>query len=147
MPRPSFSLRTVPVKVTMAPMSVRPAARRRTSAPTSKSSRCTRTLKASASRHRGKKSDFAGAGQIGRRLDVDLIDGGADDLGARKSLRVLGALPLEPSHQLAHCADAGRQIENLLGLAGLLAHPGEITDRDGHRAGHCSMAVRMAALR
>src|SRR5262245_38155350 len=128
MPRPSFSLRTVPVKVTMAPMSVRPAARRRTSAPTSKSSRCTRTLKASASRHRGKEGDLAGAGQVGRWLDVDLIDGGPDDLGARERVRVLGALPLEPGHQLPHCADFGRQIENLLGLAGLLAHPGEIAD-------------------
>src|SRR5581483_11708349 len=37
------SPRTVPVNVTMAPMSVRPAVRRRTSAPMSKSSFCTRT--------------------------------------------------------------------------------------------------------
>ena len=41
---PSLSARTVPVNVTMAPMSVRPAVRRATSAPISKSSLCTRTL-------------------------------------------------------------------------------------------------------
>ena len=53
---PSFSLRTVPVKVTMAPMSVRPAVRRRTSAPMSKSSRWTRTLKAQPPVTGGKKA-------------------------------------------------------------------------------------------
>ena len=68
MPRPSFSLRTVPVKVTMAPMSVRPAVRRRTSAPTSKSSRCTRTLKGQPPVTGGKKA----ISRAPRRLAVGL---------------------------------------------------------------------------
>src|SRR5262245_7475556 len=147
MPRPSLSPRTVPVKVTMAPMSVRPAARRRTSAPTSKSSRCTRALKGSTSGHRRKEGDLARPGEAGGRLDVRLIDGGSDDLRPRKCLGVLGPGLPEPRPQVRHRVDAGRQIEVLLGLAGLLAHPGEIADLDGHRAGYCSMAVRMAAFR
>src|SRR4029450_382197 len=105
MPRPSFSLRTVPVKVTMAPMSVRPAVMWRTSAPTSKSSRCTRTLKGSASRHRRKEGDLARAGHAGRRLDVRLIDGGADHVGTRKRLGVLGPQALQPPHQVRHGVD------------------------------------------
>ena len=41
---PLLPARTVPVNVTTAPMSVRPAVRRATSAPIWKSSVCTRTL-------------------------------------------------------------------------------------------------------
>src|SRR5437016_2378676 len=110
---PSFWLRIVPVKVTMAPMSVRPAVRQRTSAPRSKSSRWTRTLKALASRHRRKEGDLARTGEAGGRLDMRLVDGGADDVGAGEGLGVLRPQSLEPRHQLSHGGNVGRKVQHL----------------------------------
>src|SRR5581483_8306583 len=129
---PEPSPRTVPVKVTMAPMSVRPAVRRRTSAEMSKSSFCTRTLTALASGHRREEGDLARPGQARGGLDVGAVDGRADHVGAGEGLGVLGSTALEPGHQVGHGADPGRQVDDLLGLAGLLAHPGEVEDPYGH---------------
>ena len=102
----------------------------------------------SASGHRREEGDLACSGEARRGLDVGAVDGGADHVGAREGLGVLGPQALQPGHQLRHRADAGRHVDDLLGLAGLLAHPGEVEYLHGHGAGpYCSMAVRMAALR
>src|SRR6478735_722385 len=93
---PPPSPRTVPVKVTMAPMSVRPCVRRLTSAPTSKSSACTRTLMRLASRHRREEGDLARAGDAGGRLHVHAVERDADHLGARERFRIFRPAALEP---------------------------------------------------
>ena len=87
---PSLSPRTVPVKVTMAPMSVRPCGQAPISAPTSKSSACTRTLIALASGHRREERDLARAGDAGGRPRRAAVERHADHLGSRKGLRIFG---------------------------------------------------------
>src|SRR5581483_8435925 len=86
----------------------------------------------SAPRHRWEEGDFARARQARRGLDVGAVDRGPDHIGAGERLGVLGPTALEPGHQLRHRADAGRQVDDLLGLAGLLAHPGKVENPHGH---------------
>src|SRR3990172_230260 len=138
---PSFWLRTTPVNVATAPMSVRPAVRALTSAPTSKSSRWTRTH-TSASRHRRKERDLAGAGEARLRRHVLLVDGGADDVAAGEGFRVFRPPALEPIDEPGPGPPPGRQLDHLLGLARLLAHPGEIEDLQLFRlhGGHPALA-------
>src|SRR6476660_3075431 len=102
---PALSPRMIPVKVTTAPMSIRPAVKRAISAPASKSAVCTRALR-SASGHRWKEGNFGGAGDAGGRPHVCAVDGGADDLGALKGFRVLRASALQPGHELSDGIDA-----------------------------------------
>src|SRR6476646_459267 len=97
---PPPSPRTVPVKVTMAPMSVRPCVRRLISALTSKSSACTCTLIALASRDRREKGDLACPGDAGGRLDVHAVERHADHLGTRERFRILRPAPFQPRYEL-----------------------------------------------
>src|SRR6185436_18767042 len=129
---PPLSPRTLPVNVTMAPMSVRPRVRRLISAPTSKSSACTRTAIGSPSRHGWEECDLARTGNAGGRFDVGPVESHADHLGPRKRLRIFGTAIAEPSHQLLGGLDSCRHVERLLDLADLLAHPGEVQNLDGH---------------
>src|SRR3990172_10990892 len=107
---PSFWLRTMPVNVATAPMSVRPAVRAFTSAPTSKSSRWTRTL-TSPSRHRRKERDLAGAGEARLRRHVLLVDGRADHMAAGEGLRIFRPPALQPIDELGHGRHLGRQLD------------------------------------
>src|SRR5262245_16934226 len=117
----------------MAPMSVRCEVRSATSAPTSKSSRCTRTPTL-ASGHGWKEGYLPRPGKTGRRRHMRAIDGGADHLGARKCFSVLRASPLQPLDQVGNGRHPDRQLDEFLGLAGLLAHPGEVEDFQRHWA-------------
>src|SRR5690606_7057417 len=118
---PALVPRTVPVNVTMAPMSVRPAGRAALSRETWKSAVWTATLTVSASRHGRKEADLACTGD--RRLvnDMRVVYGGADDIGALEGVRVLGTARLEPPHELADSAYARRHVQHFFGAADALS--------------------------
>src|SRR5262249_39554028 len=102
-----------------------------TSAPMSKSSRCTRTAN-SASRDRRKQRNLARAGNGCGRMHVLLVDGGAHDAGPAERLGVLRAAALEPADPVGDRRKARRQVDDFLGLADLLAHPCEIEKPHRH---------------
>src|SRR5262249_46292334 len=122
---PAWS-RTVPVKLTMAPISVRPCVRRAISAPISKSSSWRRIT--SASGHRREESDLARVAENRTAAHAALVDGGADHLVPREGIGEFGAARLEPGDQLADCSDLGRERDLLGALADLLFDPGEIKE-------------------
>src|SRR5262249_6106171 len=102
---PPLSPRTVPAKGTIAPVCGRPCVSRRISAPTSKSSACTRTAIMSPSGDGREKRDLAHPGDAGGRLDVGAVESDADHLGPRKRLRIFGASRLEPGDELLRSLD------------------------------------------
>src|SRR6516165_5367731 len=131
MASPFSSARHNPVKVTTAPMSVRPRVSFSTSAATSKASCCRRivvvmTLATSAAGHRREERDLVGAGDRRIGAHVMAVDCGADHLRIFESVGVTLAAPGEPADQIANGGDAGRRLDLLLRHADALAHPGEI---------------------
>src|ERR1700730_745855 len=76
--------------------------------------------------HRREKRDLAGAGNRSIRLDMGVVDRGADHPRCLKSVGVSFITLGEPSDQFAHGAHAGRRLNQLFGLADPFAHPGEI---------------------
>src|SRR6267142_5585405 len=112
---PAPSPRTNPVKVTMAPMSVRPSVIWRTSAPISKSSFWTRTAKASASGDGREECDLARPFDARAGLDVGTVDRRADDLAALEGRGVFRSARFQPGDEVADRGNPGRQIDSLLG--------------------------------
>src|SRR3954471_12606076 len=124
----------MPVKVTTAPMSVRPRVKVDASAAVSNGSSCRRMVAAmpvtlalrSTAGHRRKKGDLAGTSDRGLRLDVGMVDGRADHLRIFERMRIVLAAPAEPGHQVADSSDASRYFDVFLRLADPLAHPRKI---------------------
>src|SRR5262245_49922197 len=104
--------RHTPVKVTTAPISVRPRLSSAASAAASNGSRCRRMVavmvrlrlcpagKVSASRHRREEGDLARARYRGIGLDVGAVDGGADHLGTLEGVGVFLAAPAQPVDEI-----------------------------------------------
>src|ERR1700722_16354889 len=113
----------MPVKVTMAPMSVRPRRSAAASAAASNGSRCREMVAAimalqlrvgsaqdapsSAAGHRREEGDLARARDRGIGFDMGAIDGGADHLGVLEGMGILFAALAEPGDQVRHGRDAG----------------------------------------
>ena len=124
--RPPAWSRTVPRKVTMAPMSVRPALSVAISAPMSKSSVWTRiTL---ASRHRREEGDLAGGSDRSVMAHMGLVDRSPDHFGAGESVVEFRPAGFQPSDQLGDGGNLARQVHVLCADAGLLLDPGEIEE-------------------
>src|SRR5258708_12155024 len=107
------SPRTNPVKVTMAPMSVRPSVIWRTSAPISKSSFWTRTAKASASGDGREECDLARPFDARAGLDVGTVDRRADDLAALEGRGVFPSARLQPADKAANRPNPRRPLATL----------------------------------
>src|SRR5471032_1238316 len=128
---PSFTSRTRPMKLAMAPI---PGSARRNaaiSAPISKSSRCTRTA-ISTPGHRREECDFIA--RLHRRIVVSEIhvDRNAHRL-ARAERRGPGAAARDQLRaQAVHVAGFARQFEHLRGHAHILAQPGKVENPDAH---------------
>src|SRR6266702_3562459 len=76
--------------------------------------------------HRREERDLAGAGDRGVRLDVGMVDRGADHLRLLERIGIGLAPAGQPGDQLLHGAYASRRLDSLLGHADALAHPGEV---------------------
>src|SRR5690348_3855517 len=119
--------RTSPTKLATPPIPVLPRVSASSSAPMSKSSRCTRII-ASASGDRREERHFV-AGTDGMIPgDIFLVDRDADDRAVAERLGEAGPARLQPVEQSGHGGDTRRRLERLLGLADLLAQPREIKD-------------------
>src|SRR5688572_19750123 len=105
----------MPVNVATAPMSARPCVSRAISAPTSKSSRCSRTK--SASGHRREERNLTRALDRSVRLHVRVVDRRADDLRVLERIGIFLAAFREPGHEFPDGANAHRRIDLLLRLA------------------------------
>src|SRR5262245_18739374 len=114
----------MPVKVTTAPMSGRPSLSLRCSAATSKSSRCSRIVATSASRHRREECDLARTGEHGLGLHMRAVDGGTDHLRVLEGVRIFLAARSEPTDKIADGTHVCGRLDRFLGLADALAHPG-----------------------
>src|SRR5690606_35038488 len=114
------------------------AVSRRTSAPTSKSSRCTRTAMASASGDRREKGDLARADDAGRGPDVALIDRSPDHVGALEGGGILRPTRLHPGDEVCDGLDMRRQLDLLLGTPDFFANPCEVEQLDCRSAGLAS---------
>src|SRR5262245_21395068 len=104
---PPSSARHTPVKVTTAPISVRPRLSSAASAAASNGSRCRRMVavmvrlrlpagKVLASRHRREEGDLARTRNRAVGLDVGAVNGGADHLGILDRVGVLLAVRAQP---------------------------------------------------
>src|SRR4051794_7121564 len=109
-PAPS---RQIPVKVTTAPISVRPPVSAAISAAMSKSSRCRPTLM-STSGHRRKEGDLPGTGDGSSGPDVHLIHRRAHDLGVLEGIGVGLAPRRKPLHQIGDGAQLGGKLDFFL---------------------------------
>src|SRR6185437_500378 len=103
---PFSSARQIPVNVTTAPISLRPAVSFFTSPATSIGSRCRRMIaviarRASAAGHRREECDLPGTGDARIGANVIAVDGGADHLRIFERVGVLLAPAGEPRHQFA----------------------------------------------
>src|SRR6516225_10845457 len=90
--------RTSPIKLATPPIRGLPAVRRSSSAPTSKSSRCTRII-ASASGYRRKDGDLVTLPDGVPESDIIMIDGDANDPEDLERLGVPTAPPAQPIDQ------------------------------------------------
>src|SRR5438552_4596079 len=82
--------------------------------------------KNSAAGHWREERDLAGAGYHGVRLDVGMVDRGADHLRLLEGIGIGLAAVRQPADQLIDRAHVGGRLDGLLRLADPLAHPGEI---------------------
>src|SRR5579884_1679360 len=108
--------RTIPTKLAMPPTRRLPWASRSSSAPTSKSSRCTRIMVLS-SRHRREQRHLVAVAQRVVVTDIILVDGDAHRLRLFQRLGVIGAAPAQPEDELGDVAHFRRQRHFLLGNA------------------------------
>src|ERR1700730_1596405 len=99
---PASEPRQIPVKVTTAPMSVRPRVSNAASAAASKSALCNRMVAGIelSSRHWRKERDFLGARDRRTGLDMGVIYGCADHLGVFKRKRIFLAAPRQASQAI-----------------------------------------------
>src|ERR1700722_5842613 len=128
--------RQMPEKLTTAPISVRPLVSAAISRAMSKSAcwmrmvtlagiRPSRSFKLAAG-HRREEGNLAGAGNHGIRLDMGVVDRGADHPRRLERMGIgFAALP-QPADQFVDGANARRRLDGFLRLADPLAHPGEI---------------------
>src|SRR5450756_149984 len=128
---PSFTSRTRPMKLAMAPI---PASVRRNaaiSAPISKSSRCTRTA-ISTPGHRREERDLVA--RLHRRIVAReiLVDRNAHRLALPERRGPGAAARDQLRAQAVHVAGPRRQIEHLPGYAHVLAQPGKVKNSDAH---------------
>src|ERR1700730_14744603 len=145
--------RQMPEKLTTAPISVRPlvsaaisCGMRRVTLAVMRSSRCLSTASylfehdlfgkpvptfpdhALTAGHRREERNLAGAGNHAIRLDMGVVDRGADHPRRIEGIGVGLATSRKPRHQIVDGADAGRRFDRLLRFADPFAHPGEIFD-------------------
>src|SRR6478735_5520497 len=128
---PSSVPRQMPVKLTTAPISVRPTVSAAISCAMSKSASWMRIVAVtdmggSAAGHRRKERDFARAGDHRIRPDMGVVDRGTDHLRLLEGMGVTLVALGEPADQLIHRAHLGRRLDRLFRLADPFAHPGEI---------------------
>src|SRR5882724_5889228 len=138
---PDSSPRQMPVKVTTAPISVRPRLSLAASLAASNGSRCRRMVMLfaptfpasspqgrmkSSPRHRREEGNFACARDRGVGLDMGAVDRRADHLRVLERMGIFLAAQREPAHEVGDRRDRGRRLDLLLRLADALAHPGEI---------------------
>src|SRR5579863_6448089 len=117
--------RTRPTKLATPPMRVLPRLSASNSAPTSKSSRCTRII-GSPSGHRREERDLVAVRERMAAPDIIVIDRDADRLGFRERLAPAGAARPQPLDKARDIAHLGGQHHLLLGDADARAQPGEI---------------------
>src|SRR5689334_16371852 len=114
----------MPEKLTTAPMSVRPPVRIAISRAMSKSSSWIRMVTGQlirlAAGHRREECDLAGARDGGVRLDMGMVDRGADHLRLLEGVGIRLILAGQPGDQLFHGAYGGGRLDGLLGLADAL---------------------------
>src|SRR5882757_1208123 len=72
--------------------------------------------------------NLAGAGYHRVRLDMGVVDRGADHPRRLEGVGVSVAARGKPADQIVHRAHAGRRLDGFLGDADPLADPGEIFD-------------------
>src|SRR5262245_36191349 len=102
--------RTRPTKLTTPPISCRPLVRALSSAPTSKSSRCTRIM-ASASGHRREDGDLVASGDGMVVLHIGLVHRHAHHREIFQRLGMAGRAGLEPVEQCTDALHLGRRRE------------------------------------
>src|SRR5438477_541350 len=126
MASPSFSPRTSPTKLAIAPISLRPRASASSSRPTSKSVSCTRTRGTLASRHRRKERDLVAGTQRRRRVapvDLDLrnrlglVALDEHEVAGREPLQLVLQRRLRGTTQLVHERPALRGAHEHFGAA------------------------------
>src|SRR5690242_17191840 len=124
--------RQIPLKLTTAPISVCPFLSSDISRPMSKSASWIRmvTLAAmrlskdgSAAGHRRKEGDLSGARDRRIRLDMGVVDGGADHFRFLEGVSIGLALPCKPRHQVCDRSNAWRRLDHLFRFADPFAHP------------------------
>src|SRR5579872_1736560 len=123
--------RTRPTKRVTPPIPCRPLVREASSAPTSKSSRCTRII-ASPPGHRREEGHLIIAPDRVVEADITLIDGDPDHRRILEGFGELRAAAFEPVDERLDRRHVGRRVEHLLGDADLGADPGEIEHPHGH---------------
>src|SRR5579863_10416374 len=78
--------------------------------------------------HWREKRNLAGAGDHRIRLDMGVVDGGADHPRRLERVGVAVAAPRQPADQIAHRADVCRRIDGFFRLSDPFPHPGKILD-------------------
>src|SRR3954471_14164100 len=101
--------RTNPMKLATPPIRGLPAARRSSSVPTSKSSRCTRII-ALASGHRREYRDLVTLPDGVLEPDIVLIDGHPDNRKIAQSLGISATAGSQPIEQPSHVLHSRRQV-------------------------------------
>src|SRR3989442_2534545 len=153
---PFSAPRQMPVKVTTAPISVRPRVSAATSAAISMVSRCRRMVttrphvasprrrerRSLSPRHGREEGDFLCAGNCRVGPHVALIDRGADHPGIFERVGVFLAALREPPDEIADRRDARRRLDLLLRLADALAHPGKVADLHVYSSITCRSPAR-----
>src|SRR5690606_25368149 len=117
--------RTRPVKVTSAPISVRPSVSALNSAPMSKSSVWTRIM-GSAACHRWEEGDLARARNRRVEIAMLLIDCAADNGEISESMCIAFPACFQPVYHACNIRDAVRKHDVLFGDAGAFFHTGEV---------------------
>src|SRR6516164_624419 len=117
--------RTSPTKLARPPIPVLPCVNAASSAPRSKSSRCTRTVN-SPSRYRREQGHLVGRPQPMIPADIVLVDRHAHDPLVLERFGESRAARLQPIKESRHRGDIARQLDLFLGLADLGTEPSEI---------------------
>src|SRR5438270_9295748 len=117
--------RTNPMKLATPPIRGLPAARSSISAPTSKSSRCTRII-ALTSGYRREDCDLVTLPDGVLEPDIVLIDRDPDHRKVTQRLGISAAARPQPIEQPCHVLHSRRQVGFLFGAADARAQPGKI---------------------
>src|SRR5438105_368083 len=146
MASPSFSPRTSPTKLAIAPISLRPRASASSSCPTSKSVSCTRTRATLASRHRRKERDFVAGTQRRREIRHLLVDRDAPALAGRERVGPgIAAAAQLVDEARDGCRAAGKR-HLLARAAEAFAQAGEVKNGDHGESAHQARAIQTQVL-